>query len=147
MWADLSLLPANSNPPTKHVRISVSLFECTYGNCVCVGVGCVCTQRWVIEQESDEDAMTLQQVMTCCGTKIKWLKIKIKKGIKKRDLTQRDLTLHKKRAKVGFIHLTSPSGCCLAADFSQFVFGGLKRKCCSVTLDRRLTCPLLGQSP
>lgn len=146
MWADLSLLPANSNPPTKHVRISVSLFECTYGNCVCGG------GVRVYAKVSDRAGEWRGCNDTAAGDDMLWdqnkmIKNKNKKRHKKRDLTQRDLTLHKKRAKVGFIHLTSPSGCCLAADFSQFVFGGLKRKCCSVTLDRRLTCPLLGQSP
>lgn len=64
----------------------------------------------------------------------------IKKGKKKGNNK-------KKRAQVGFTHLTSPSGRCLAAGFSQFVFGGFKKRCCSVTLDRRLTCPLFGQGP
>lgn len=40
-------------------------------------------------------------------------------------------------AHVGLIHLTSPSASCLAADLSQFVFRGLKRKCWSVILERR----------
>lgn len=52
----------------------------------------------------------------------------------------------RENAHVGFIPLTSPSGHCLAADLSQFVFRGLKRKCCSVILDRRVTSPLPGQS-
>lgn len=73
--------------------------------------GGVCALRWATEHESDEDAGCALDAAASLGY--------FKKKERKRPL---------KRAQVGFVRLTSPSGRCLAADFSQFVFGHLEKE-------------------